>query len=136
MDVKFDEETIRLITLFENFTGSLVKDCIADESGNTIYVIVEEGKLGVAIGKNGKNIKAIEGIVKKNIKLFEFSPDINIFAKRLVPWANRVNSTNDILEIWVDKKYRAVVIGRDKKNLNLLKKIFQRNFNIKDLVVR
>ncbi|MDI6806264.1 MAG: NusA-like transcription termination signal-binding factor [Candidatus Aenigmarchaeota archaeon] len=136
MDVKFDEEAIKLITLFESFTGSLIKDCIIDEGGNTIYMIVEEGKLGIAIGKNGKNIKTVEKIVKKNIKLFEFSPDITVFTRGVIPQANRIDLMGDKLEVWVDKKHRGIVIGRERKNLNLLKKIFKRNFGIKDLVIR
>jgi N utilization substance protein A len=135
MNVEFDEETIRLITLFEGLTGVSVKDCVVSEN-NEVFMLIEEGKIGIAIGKNGKNIKKIESLVKKNIKLFEFSPDINIFIKRIIPYANKLNLKDDKLEVWVEKKYRPVVIGRDKKNLNILKKILERNFGIKELIIR
>lgn len=134
MNIEFDEEAVRLITLFESLTGVSVKDCIVDE--DKVYILIEEGKLGLAIGKNGKKIKSIENLVGKKVKLFEFSPDIHVFIKRIIPQLNKVNLTGDKLKVWVSKKYKPVVIGRDKKNLNILKKILERNFNIKEFIVR
>jgi N utilization substance protein A len=55
MPVTFDTETIRMITLFENITGAPVKDCLIEE--NTLYLVVDEGKVGIAIGKNGNSVK-------------------------------------------------------------------------------
>ena len=49
MRLTFDTDTIRLITLFENITHAPVKDCLVDKDANTIYFIVEEGNIVVAI---------------------------------------------------------------------------------------
>jgi N utilization substance protein A len=135
MNLKFDEEAIRLINLFETLTGISVKDCVIGDN-NEVFMLIEEGKLGLAIGKNGKNIKRVENLVKKNIKVFEFSPDINIFIKRVIPGINKLNLEGNKLEIWVEKSFRPVVIGREKKNLSILKKILERNFGIREVVVR
>ncbi|MHA1743116.1 MAG: NusA-like transcription termination signal-binding factor [Candidatus Heimdallarchaeota archaeon] len=135
---RFDTETIRLITLFENITGAPVKDCISDN--NTVYFIIEEGKVGMAIGKNGNSVKHAEKIIGKSIKIFEFSEDLVSFVKHLIPKAVgvkiRYEDDKKIVEIEVEKKDRAVVIGRDGKNLNLFKQLLQRTHKINDLVVR
>jgi len=138
MTVKFDTDTIRLITFFENFTGVSVRDCLVDN--NCIYFIVEEGKIGIAIGKNGNSVKNIERMVKKNIKLYEFSKDLNIFIKKLIPQVNNIKIRNDnertIVEIKVGKKDKALVIGRDGRNIKVFKELLQRSHNVNELLVR
>ena len=138
MTVKFDTETIRLINFFENFTGVSVRDCLVD--CDCIYFIVEEGKVGIAIGKNGSSVKNIERMIKKNIKLFEFSRDLKIFIKKLIPQANDVKIKNDndriVVEIKVEKKDKALVIGRDGRNIKVFKELLQRSHNVNELLVR
>jgi len=140
MTVKFDTETIRLINLFENISGAPVKDCLLDAEGNTLYFIIDEGKVGIAIGKNGSSVKNAERAMGKSIKIYEFSGDVSTFAKNLVPQCKEVKIRTEegktIVEIKVDTKDRAVVIGRDRKNLKVFKELLQRNHNVNDLVVR
>lgn len=135
---RFDTETIRLMTLFENVTGAPVKDCITDD--NVVYFVIEEGKVGVAIGKNGNSVKHAEKVIGKIIKIFEFSSELSHFVKNLIPQVVevKVRSENDrtIVEIKVGKKDRAMVIGRDGKNLNLFKQLLQRTYGISDLIIR
>ena len=73
MRIKLNNESIRYITLFESMTSALVKDCIISEA--KLMFIVDEGQAGVAIGKNGLNIKNLENVLKKKIEIVEFSND-------------------------------------------------------------
>ena len=139
MPVTFDTDTIRLITLFENVTGAPVKDClVVDEK--TIYFVIDEGKVGIAIGKNGNSVKHAENIIGKTIKLFEYSQNLEKFVKNVIPQTNEVKVVKKedkiVVEIRVERKDRALVIGRDSKNLNLFKEILHRNHNIDELIVR
>jgi len=140
MKLTFDTETIRMITLFENITRAPVKDCIIDNDTNTIYFIIEEGKLGVAIGKNGNNVKRVERVTGKTIKLFEFSNDIVSFAKKIIPQATAIRVRNEEgkvkVEVRVEKKNRPIVIGRGRRNLRIYKELFKRNHKVDDLLVR
>jgi N utilization substance protein A len=139
MSLTFDTETIRLITLFENLTGVRVKDCLIDKESNTVYFVIEEGMVGIAIGKNGSVVKNAEKVIGKNIKIFEFSKDLKTFVKKLIPQANEVKIKNDnnslTVEVKVDKKEKPIVIGRDEKNLKILKQLFQRNHKVNNLIV-
>ena len=138
MTIKFDTETIRLMTLFENITGSSVKDCIVEE--NTVYFVVDEGKLGIAIGRNGNSVKNAESVINKVIKLYEFSNDLNRFVKNLIPKATGVTINNDgdriVVEAKVEKSDRPMVIGRDAKNLKICKELLKRSHNVSDLIIR
>jgi N utilization substance protein A len=139
MVLTLDTESIRLITLFENLTGTAVKDCLIDNSCNTVYFLIQEGKVGMAIGKNGGSIKHVERLIKKNIKVFEYSDDLNKFIKKLIPQSLEVKIKNGekiSVEVKVDKKDKAVVIGRDGKNLKLYKELLQRNHGISELTIR
>jgi N utilization substance protein A len=140
MTVTFDTETIRLITLFENLTGTGVKDCIIDNGVNTVYFIIEEGEIGKAIGKNGSSVKNVENLIRKDVKIFEFSDDLNSFVKNLIPQANDIKIKNEdnrtVIEIRVDKKNKALVMGRDCRNFKLCREMLQRNHRVDDLIVK
>ncbi len=140
MTIVLDNNTINLITFFENFTGVTVKDCIVDEETNTVYFLVEEGKIGLAIGKNGFNVKNVEKVLNKKVKLIEFSSDVCKFIKNLIPKANEITIKNGqekrIVEIKVGKNEKPSVIGRDKRKLKIMKEILRRNYKFDELIVR
>lgn len=138
MALVFDTETIRLMALFENLTGVPVKDCIISE--DTVYFIVEEGKVAIAIGKNGCKVRNVEKMIGKTVKLFEYSKDLTNFVKKLMPQVNEIRIKNEdkkvTVEVKVDKKSKALVIGRNGKNIKIIKEILKRNHKVSDLIVR
>jgi len=140
MTITLDTEAIKLITFFENFTGAPVKDCLIDNKTNTVYFLIEEGKIGMAIGKNGNNVKDAERKIKKTIKVIEFSSDLVNFVKNIIPQATdvkiRIENDKKIVEVRVEKNNKAFVIGRDGKNLKLYKTLLQRNYKISELIVK
>jgi len=141
MKLNFDTETIRLMTLFENMLHVHVKDCVLDPESNSICLIIEEGMIGLAIGKNGASVKHAEKVVGKSIKLFEFSGNMVEFVKKMIPQTSsvRVRSEDDgrtVVEVHVERKNRPIVIGRDGRNLKLYKELLKRNHKADDLVVR
>ena len=58
MTIKLQTQNIRDIGVFERMTNVHVKDCIRDES--CVYFMVEPGKSGLAIGKNGRGRSFVE----------------------------------------------------------------------------
>ena len=140
MPVTLDTETIRLVTLFENMAGVGVKDCLVDNENRVVYFVIDEGGVGKAIGKNGSVVKKTENMIKKYIKIFEYSSDVDKFIKNLIPQTNstkiKTENGRNIVEVWVNKKDKAVVIGRDGRNLKIYKELLQRNHAINELMVR
>ena len=67
---EFDTDMIKLIAAFENISKTEVRDCINNDS---IYFLVNTGKIAIAIGKGGQTIKAAEHHLKKQIKIFEWA---------------------------------------------------------------
>ena len=140
MTIQFDTETIRLITLFENLSGATVKDCIVDNENNLVYFVVGENQAKFVIGKNGFKIKNIERILKKRIRIFEFSDDVQKFVKNLIPKALEIkiveNQNEKVIIVKVDKTERPSIIGRNGRNLKILRKLLERNHKIKNLIIR
>lgn len=140
MSVTFDTETIQMMTFFENLTGAPVKDCLINGDECTVYFLIDEGKAGIAIGKNGSSIKRAENMINKKIKIFEYSKDLITFVKNLIPQSENVKIKNEdnkvIVEVNVNKKDKAMVIGRDRKTLKLFKELLNRSHQVDDLIIR
>ena len=133
--IKFDSEIIKLITLFESMTGAKVKDCISNDK---LMFIVEENEMGKAIGKNGANVKRIESALKRKIKLAEFSDDVVQFIRNIAYPAQIMEIKQENGSITIqgkDVNSKAMLIGRNRQNLNHLTGIVKRYFEIKDIRV-
>ncbi len=126
---------MKYMSMFEALTQTKLKDCIMNEK---VIFIVEENQIGKAIGKNGVNVKKIEGVLRKKIKVVEFSNDVLQFVKNFIyPLKPReVKEENKIVTIiGNDTKTRGLLIGRDSRNLNNLKSIVKRYFDVEDIKV-
>ena len=128
---EFDIETIGVIVTFENTTGTDVRDCLIGE--DAIYFLVNEGKVGMAIGKGGQVIKNAERMFRKSIKVLEWNPDINIFVKNLVPQAQKITIKGDQATVSIVAKDRGAVIGKGGQNIKTLRELLERNSSLKDI---
>jgi len=133
--VRYDSESMKLITLFESMTGAKIKDCISNER---LVFIVEENDMGKAIGKSGANIKRIENALKRKVKLVEFSNDVLQFVRNMIHpiEALEVKNEGNIITIrGKDTGTKAMLIGRERQNLSHLSDIVKRHFDIEEIKV-
>ena len=128
---EFDIDTIGVIVTFENMTGTEVRDCII--SDDVIYFLVNEGKIGMAIGKGGQIIKNAEKTFRKQIKVLEWNSDNTQFIKNMIPQAQKINIKGDVASISITSKDRGAVIGKGGQNIKILRELLGRNSNLKDL---
>ncbi len=133
---EFDTETLYTLRVFEDITGAEVRDCIINKNNGSVVFVVENGKMGLAIGRNGSNIKMAEKLLKKHIKVYEYSENLEEFIKNLIPHIRRVEIKEDKVIVWVDPRKKGSVIGKAGSNINLIRKILERNCKISKLEVR
>jgi len=132
--IKFDSECLKHINLFQSITKASVKDCII--SLDRVLFIVSKGQAGLAIGKNGANIRNLQRLMKKRIEVIEFNDDLvsflnNIFRPvrvREFEEASRSDSRR-VIKISVESDNtqispKAFVRSKIKKARPLLKKYF------------
>jgi len=124
---------MKYISIFESLTGAKVKDCIVNDG---LTFIMHEDEMGKAIGKQGSNIKRIENILKKKIKLIEFSNNILKFIGNLIHplKAKDIKEEDGITTIYVEGiKTKGMLIGRDRHRINTINNIVKRYFLIAEL---
>ena len=134
--IKYDANILKYMSLFESISGAKLKDCIADDN---LMFIVEEGELGKAIGKKAANVRMLENVLKKKIRIIEFNPDVSNFIKNLIYPINArdVNQEGGIVTIAVDGvESKSRLIGRDRRNLNNIKSIVKRYFDVEEIKVK
>ena len=133
--IKYSSDLMKYISLFESVTRAKVRDCIVNED---VIFVVHENEMGRAIGKQGSNIKRIEGILKKKIRLIESSNDVSQFVQNLIYpiRAKEIKEEDGLVTIYgSDTKTRGMLIGRDKHKINSINDIVKRYFEIKEVKV-
>ncbi len=133
--MKLDNQSMQYITLFESITRSSVKDCFLND-GRIIF-IVSPGNAFRAIGPNGRNIKKMENLTKKRVKVAEFSSDpvkfLMSFLYPIIPQKIQIDQNNNITIQAKTTQDRGMLIGRDKKNLIYLKQVLLKYFKIENI---
>ena len=135
MRIKYDADILKFMTLFESLTRSKLKDCIV---GEKLLFVVEQNEIGRAVGKNGSNVRRVEGLLNKKIRIVEFNPEVCQFVRNMIYplQAKQVSEADNIVTITgPDTRTKGLMIGRDAKNLKFLKDIVMRYFQIEDIKV-
>ncbi|MBI2208126.1 NusA-like transcription termination signal-binding factor [Candidatus Woesearchaeota archaeon] len=133
--IKYNSDVMKFMSLFESLTGAKLKDCIANGS---IMFIVQESEMGKAIGKKGSNIKRMENLLNKGVRLVEFNGDVCKFVANLVypSKADDIREEDGIVSIYVrDAKAKGIIIGRDRHRINMLNSVVKRYFDVEEVKV-
>lgn len=140
--IKITSTEMRYIALFENITGASVKDCIVDEEHGRVIFVVNEGQIGVAIGKGGRNIRTLESITGKKHEIIEYSEDPVQFIKNALKPATvkevRLTERTDgkkIAVVTVNPRDKGVAIGKNGRNAERLRFLAKRYFDIQNVSI-
>lgn len=140
--IRFTGTEMRYIALFESITGANVKDCIINDDVNRIIFVVKEGEIGVAIGRNGKNIHLLEKMTGKKHEIIEHSENPAQFIKNALRPARvmeiRITERPDgksIAVVSVNPKDKGVAIGKNGKNAERIRFLAKRYFQIQNVSI-
>ena len=140
--IKITAEEMRYIALFESVSGASVKDCIIDEEQGRAIFIVNQGQVGVAIGKGGRNIHVLEKMTGKKHEIIEYSEDAVQFIKNALKPALvrevRITERTDgktIAVVTVNPKDKGLAIGKNGKNAERLRFLAKRYFQIQNVSI-
>ena len=132
----FDMNTMKFMSLFEKITRAQLKDCIVKES--MILFIVQPNEIAKAVGAKGANVKKLERMLKKKIKIVEFNPEPVNFIKNLIHPLQVKEITHDDGTYTMtasDLRTRGLLIGRNASYLRAYEEVVKRYFPIKELKV-
>ena len=140
--IKLSTDQMRLISLFQNVTKVTAHDCIDDEKQDRIIFVVNTGKMGLAIGKGGSNIKSLHNILKRNVELVEYFDDPAKFLKNML-------NPKLVNDVWLDKKQdgslhavvivdpvkKGIVVGREGRHAEKARLFAKRYFDISNVLI-
>ncbi|MBU5682495.1 MAG: hypothetical protein QXW04_01495 [Candidatus Aenigmatarchaeota archaeon] len=129
----FDNEIIRIINLVENLSNVNVKDVVIFD--NVMYIVVEKNQREKLIHLLG----ILKKILNKDIKILEYSSNVFEFLKELIPFVNFVKIKNyngiKVAEVGINKVYKGIVYGRNKRKLKLYKTLLERMYKINEIKI-
>jgi transcription termination/antitermination protein NusA len=127
---------MKLIALFEQVTHAGVKDCI--ETPNMFLFIVNPFELGKAVGKQGSNVKRLEFMLKKKVKVVEFSEERNQFLANLLMPVTEFSIVEEGKKLkiqTINHAARGLIIGRAASNLRFLEDVVRRFYDVEEIIV-
>ncbi|MEJ2277906.1 MAG: NusA-like transcription termination signal-binding factor [Candidatus Lokiarchaeota archaeon] len=148
-NIKLDRESMELISLFNNISGAIIKDCLVWETpGNSevIIFLVKKEDVGKAIGKAGEHVKDLTSKLNKKVDVIPFSENLKKFIQFIFNTSkNSVKVKNiEIKETRNNKKTviisvppedRGKAIGKDGSMIRKIKTLVLRHFEVDNVII-
>jgi N utilization substance protein A len=140
--IKLTSDELRLMSLFQNITGAVARDCIVDDRMDRVIFVVNKGQMGLAIGKGGSTIKQLQNVVSKKVELVEYSDDPSAFLSNVLN-SEMINEIkiNDKFDgtrqavVVVDQRKKGVVVGKEGRNAEKARLLAKRYFQISTVMI-
>ncbi len=130
MSIKYDQDLIKLMGLFEKLTRTRVKETFMFKEKLTF--MIDEGQLWKALGKNKANLIKLEKLFNKQIRIIEFNADKLKFIVNLIAPLKVVSIQEDENIVTIkgpDTKTKGLMIGSKAKNLRETEEIVKKYFS-------
>ncbi|TMT85337.1 NusA-like transcription termination signal-binding factor [Haloterrigena sp. H1] len=138
MEVTLADDARQYLAAFEDATGVDGRDCLVTDGGDSLLIVVERGKMGEAIGPEGRTIQRFEDRVDAQVRLVEDAADPETFvANALAPAAVynvTISENNDtVAYVEVAESDHGVAIGTDGQTIEAARTLAKRHFGIDDV---
>ncbi|MET1101511.1 MAG: NusA-like transcription termination signal-binding factor [Pyrodictiaceae archaeon] len=141
-NIRLTVEEMRYMSLFQDITNAVARDCIIDKENNKLIFITRPGDAGKAIGRRGSNINKLRRLLNMDIEVVEYADNLedfvkNIFAPARVLGVRVVNKEGvKVAYVTVDPNDKGRAIGRGGRRVHIAKLILKRYFDIDDVKIR
>lgn len=132
--IVFDSRVLQMMSLFEQITRARLRDCIDTDAA--IVFVVQPNELGRALGKRAVHVRTLSRLLKKRVRVVEYSDDCISFIKNLlypVLVKNIVIEDDMVTVAAPDVRSRGILIGRNASHVRANEAIVQRYFPIQEL---
>ena len=140
--INLSTDQIRLMSLFQKITKVTAHDCVDDEKQDRLIFVVNTGKMGLAIGKGGSNIKSLNNMLKRNVELVEYFDDPtkflkNVFNPKFINEVKISTKPDGSLQamVMVDPVKKGIVVGREGRNAERARLLAKRYFDISSVLI-
>jgi N utilization substance protein A len=141
---------MELISLFNNISGAIIKDCFIFQSpennSEIIVFLVKKEDVGKAIGKAGEHVKDLMAKLQKKIDVIPWSENLEQFIQFILNTTkNSIQVQNiEIKESRNEKKTviisvrpqdRGKAIGKEGSMIRKIKELVIRHYNIDNVII-
>jgi len=149
-NIKIDRNSMELISLFNNISGAIIKDCLIYESpenhSEIIIFLVKKEDVGKAIGRSGEHVKDLMTKLQKKIDVIPYSDKIDQFIQYILNTSkNSIKVQNiEIKENKNEKKTviisvrpqdRGKAIGKEGSMIRKIKMLVIRHFEVDNVII-
>jgi N utilization substance protein A len=149
-NIKLDRKSMELISLFNNISGAIIKDCIIYESpenqSEIIIFLVKKEDVGKAIGKAGEHVKDLMEKLQKKIDVIPWSENLELFIQYVLNTSkNSIKVQNiEIKEsknlkktviISVRPQDRGKAIGKEGSMIRKIKDLVLRHWEVDNVII-
>jgi len=140
-NIKLDRNSMELISLFNNISGAIIKDCIIYESpenqSEIIIFLVKKEDVGKAIGKAGEHVKDLMEKLQKKIDVIPWSENLELFIQYVLNTSkNSIKVQNIEIKESKNQKKTVIITVRPQDRGKAIGKEGSMIRKIKDLVLR
>ena len=148
--IKIDRESMELISLFNNISGAIIKDCMMfknqEYNSEVIIFLVKEEDVGKAIGKAGEHVKDLKAKLNKKVDVIAFSENLDRFIQNILQTTKNsiVVQNIEIKEsrnlkktviITVRPQDRGKAIGKEGSMIRKIKELVLRYFDVHNVII-
>ncbi len=149
-NITLDRKSMELISLFNNISGAIIKDCILydtpDDPEIVIIFLVKKNDVGKAIGRDGEHVKDLTSKLNKKIDVIPFSDKLERFIKNILNTTKNSIHVNSIdikeakngkrtVVISVPQKDRGKAIGKGGSMIKKTKMLVMRHFLVDNVII-
>jgi len=149
-NIKIDREAMELISLFNNISGAIIKDCLVfrnlEINSEVIIFLVKEEDVGKAIGKAGEHVKDLKSKLNKKIDVIAFSEDLDRFIHNILQTTKNSIVVQNIeikdsrnlkktVIITVRPQDRGKAIGKEGSMIRKIKELVLRYFDVDNVII-
>jgi N utilization substance protein A len=149
-NIKIDRSSMELISLFNNISGAIIKDCMIYKSpenhSEIIIFLVKKEDVGKAIGKAGEHVKDLMAKLQKKIDVIPFSENLNEFIQSILNTTKSSIKVQNIeikesrnqkktVIISVRPQDRGKAIGKDGSMIRKIKLLVLRRFDVDNVII-
>lgn len=135
--IKLTYEELGLMSIFQNVSGAMARDCVIDDKDDRVIFVVNSGEMGLAIGKSGQSIKNVQRAIGKSVELVEYSDDVKVFISNAlgpkfvedIRLSEKLNGAK-IATVVVDPRKKGAIVGRNGRNAEKARLLAKRYFEI------